>query len=199
MLFAPLGCDLMSASQVKGGALVVYDTSTLGSGPVARFQLSGKYRRKCVYRQSRLLTGHGPALCRGGDGARAARSSRPDSSRSRRAVAQSMNIVWHAQFGPDSLTYAKARSAPTVTAGGVVLLGTPCAPTSDGTGCLATPSGKIGGALWAIDASSGAVLGGGKPILFMPSPIRMAPVVDGNWVFVLDAGGHLAGLTLPSG
>ena len=197
VLFSPLGCGVMSASQGKGGALVAYDTSTLSNGPIARFQLSqstdgSAYIGNPAYSPVTGLLYAAAASAQGGA------LEPPGLVAIAPSGCRSLNIVWHAQFGPDSLTYAKPRSAPTVTAGGVVLLGTPCSLTSDGTGCLASPSGRTGGALWAIDASSGALLGGGKPILFMPSPIRMAPVVDGNWVFVLDAGGHLAGLTLPS-
>ena len=105
-------------------------------------------------------------------------------------------ILWNTAFGPDSFAYspAQTRGAPTVTAGGVVFVGTPCTP--DGTGGCGTPSGTPSGAIWAIDASSGALLHGGKPILITPGQIRMAPTVDGDWVYVYDNNGDLYGLTI---
>jgi len=40
------------------------------------------------------------------------------------------------------------------------------------------------------------VLGGGKPLLVTSDNIRMAPVVDGSWVWVFDESGNLYGLTI---
>jgi hypothetical protein len=61
--------------------------------------------------------------------------------------------------------------------------------------CCAPP-GTAGGALWAIDASTGNVLNNGDPIIITGSPIRMAPTIDGKWLFLLDNGGNLYGLTI---
>jgi hypothetical protein len=109
------------------------------------------------------------------------------------------SILWHSQFGPDSISYesigSRPRSAPTVTAGGVVFMGTPCTPNGTG-GCGAPTAVKPGGALWALDASTGTVLGGGNPLLTTFDHIRMAPSADGLWVWVLDNSGNLFGLTI---
>jgi len=75
------------------------------------------------------------------------------------------------------------RSAPTVTSGGVVLITAPV--NSSGAG-----------ALFALDASSGAVLNGGNPIFTANGPARMGPIVDGNWVWLSDSTGDLYGLTI---
>jgi len=85
------------------------------------------------------------------------------------------------------------RSMPTVTAGGVVFVGSPCKLDSVG-GCNGT--GLFGGALWALDANTGALLNNGKPIITTPKDIRMGAVVDGQWIFVLDNFGALYGLTI---
>ncbi len=105
------------------------------------------------------------------------------------------SIAWHAQFGPDVTAYQgeNPRSAPTVTAGGVVFLGTPC--TSDGNGGCGTP-GTLNGALWAVDATTGTVLNGGKPLVITGDNIRMAPSADGKWIFLLDGSGNFYGLTV---
>jgi hypothetical protein len=58
------------------------------------------------------------------------------------------------------------------------------------------PAGTGGGALWALDASSGAVLNGGEPLIITSGPLRMPPTIDGNWVFVLDNNGDMYGLTI---
>jgi outer membrane protein assembly factor BamB len=58
------------------------------------------------------------------------------------------------------------------------------------------PTGNVGGALWALDASTGTVLGGGNPIIITSGPLRMAPTIDGNWIFVLDNNGNMYGLTI---
>jgi hypothetical protein len=107
------------------------------------------------------------------------------------------SILWHTAFGPDSFAYessgARPRSAPTVTAGGVVFMGTPCTSNSNG-GC-GSP-GIANGAVWAVDATTGALLGGGNPLLVTPDSVLMAPTVDGQWVYVLDNSGNLYALTI---
>jgi hypothetical protein len=104
-------------------------------------------------------------------------------------------ILWNVPFGPDSALYAEApRSAPTVTAGGVVFMGTPCTNNSNG-GCGA-PSGAANGALWAVDASAGTLLNNGNPLLITADNIRMAPSADGLWLFLMDDSGNLYGLTV---
>jgi hypothetical protein len=111
----------------------------------------------------------------------------------------SPTIAWNAVFGPDSFAYpdiTPPRSAPTVTAGGVVFAGTPCTPVMSSGTCGAASESDLQGALWALDASTGAILNGGKPLLFTGDVIRMAPVVDGNWLWVIDNSGNFYGLTI---
>jgi hypothetical protein len=97
-------------------------------------------------------------------------------------------IIWHAAFGADSFTYSSAnggewpRTAPLPTAGGVVFLGVPDGPTS-----------SVYTSLWALDAQTGAILGG-KPVFSSGGNYRMAPVVDGQWMYLFD--GTLYGLTV---
>jgi hypothetical protein len=71
----------------------------------------------------------------------------------------------------------------------------PCTP--DGNGGCGSP-GTPGGALWAVDATTGAVLGGGKPLLTTAGAVRMAPSADGQWLFLLDGSGNFYGLTVDS-
>jgi hypothetical protein len=108
------------------------------------------------------------------------------------------NIVWSSAFGPDaygSQGGGYPRSAPTVTAGNLVLMGTACEPDTGGT-CGGSDSSNVGGAVWLLDATTGTVVNGGVPLVRTPNDVRMAPVVDGNWVYVLDNGGNLYGFTL---
>ncbi len=193
VLFAPLGCPLMSASQGKAGELVIYDARAIGNGPVARFQLSQ------VADTANYIGNPGYSPVTGLLYA-AVSSVDPDIIEPRPGMVaiapsggcSSFRVVWYARFGPDSFFYGNdqggatsPRSAPTVTAGGVVLMGTP-----DGA------AGNPSGAVYAIDAQSGAVLNGGAPILRTGGPVRMAPVVDGDWIFVFDNNGNLYSLTV---
>ena len=54
------------------------------------------------------------------------------------------------------------------------------------------------GGLYALDASSGALLNGGNPLFTTNQPARMGPIVDGNWIWISDSGGDLYGLTIDS-
>ncbi|HEV3156642.1 MAG TPA: PQQ-binding-like beta-propeller repeat protein, partial [Candidatus Baltobacteraceae bacterium] len=72
------------------------------------------------------------------------------------------------------------RTSPTVTSGGVVFMGTP-----DGN-------------LWALDAVTGAVLNSGTPILQTGQGLRMAPIVDGQWLFLITEDGILSAMTINS-
>jgi hypothetical protein len=184
------GCGLLSATQGKGGTLVINNAQTLAE--VKSFALSvpsgdalyignPAYSPNTGYLYAAITSaGNGSALLPPGLAAIGGCGS---------------SIAWHAQFGPDSASYtgANPRSAPTVTAGGVVFIGTPC--TSNGSGGCGPP-GALNGAVWALDASTGNVLGGGKPILITGDNIRMAPSADGLWVFVLDGSGNFYGLTV---
>jgi hypothetical protein len=93
-------------------------------------------------------------------------------------------ILWDTPFGPDSQTLngENPRSAPTVTAGGVVM--------------AAVPDVGGGGSLYALNAASGNLLNGGNPILNTGDIDLMAPTVSGQWIYVLDNSGNLYGLTV---
>jgi hypothetical protein len=127
----------------------------------------------------------------------------------------SPSVTWQTSFGPDSYPDGVPRSVPAVSAGGVVFVGTPC--TSNGSGgCTATtdalghrvsaatvrpkiccaPPGPGRGALWALDASTGAVLNGGLPLVLTNAPLRAPPTIDGNWIFAVDMSGNMYGLTI---
>jgi hypothetical protein len=185
------GCGgALTATQGKGGTLVTNDTNTLNE--VNSFALS-------VPSGSAYYIGNPAYSPNTGLLYAAITSSGPGSSLLPPGLAAigscGSSIAWHSQFGPDSTLYQgeNPRSAPTVTAGGVVFLGTPC--TSDGNGGCGAP-GTINGALWAVDATTGTVLNGGKPLVITGDNIRMAPSADGQWVFVLDGSGNFYGLTI---
>jgi hypothetical protein len=185
VLFQPSGCpDLLAATQGKGGTLVVSDTRTLASSHI--FNLSkpssgANYVGNPAYSpKTQLLY--------------AAVTSSQDSIGAPGMVAISScgtSVMWHTVFGPDSFTYSNAiggvwpRTAPVVTAGGIVMMGTPYGPTN-------APYEAI----WAVDASSGALLGGGRPIFRADGNFRMAPVLSGDWMYAFDGDGALYGLTL---
>ncbi len=189
VLFQPPGCDLMSATQGKGGKVEINDTTDIKATP-AHFQFStpsavANYVGNPAYSPVTGLL-------------YAAISSSTDSLAPPGIAALGScgkRVSWTSQFGPDSFGYTGAtpRSAPTVTAGGVVFLGTACTPNGSG-GCGAP--GAKGGALWAVDAATGTVLGGGNPLLITGDDIRMAPSIDGQWLWLIDDSGNLYALTL---
>jgi hypothetical protein len=184
------GCGAMSATQGKGGTVVINNTQDLTE--VNSFALS-------VPNGSAYYIGNPAFSPNTGYVYAAISSSGAGSSLLPPGLAAigpcGASIVWHAQFGPDSALLAgeRPRSAPTVTAGGVVFIGTPC-QADVGGGCGG--GGAIGGAVWAVDATTGSLLGGGKPVLITADNIRMAPSADGQWLFVLDGSGNLTGLTI---
>jgi hypothetical protein len=193
VVFQPPGCGTLVATQGKGGTLVINnaaDTSEVGSFPFS-------------IRTARALyignPGYSPAT---GFLYAAITSAQPGTSLLAPGLAAisgcGTSIAWHSQFGPDSevLQGSTPRSMPTVTAGGVVFMGTPC--VANGTGGCAASGSPIGGALWAVDATVGTVLNGGAPLLITASQLRMAPSADGDWLFVMDDGGNFYGLTIDS-
>jgi hypothetical protein len=58
------------------------------------------------------------------------------------------------------------------------------------------PTGPGDGALWALDASTGVVLNGGKPLIYTSGSLRVPPTIDGNWIFILDNNGTMYALTI---
>jgi outer membrane protein assembly factor BamB len=85
------------------------------------------------------------------------------------------SVAWRAAFGSSA---DAPRSVPATSAGGVVFAGS-------------------GGAVWALDASTGTILGGG-PFLHTGGAVRMPATIDNNWVFIIDNSGDLYGLTTDS-
>jgi hypothetical protein len=211
------GCDTMAALQSKSGSLYLYDTTKIPAGPVAQYQLSppeygSPFLGEPAYSPA---TGLLYAAVPVGTG-----SLYPPGMIAINPGCGTPAVTWHTAFGPDSTNNGalNPRSVPAVSAGGVVFVGTPCQVTAAGgcVGSVASPAAKsvraagsrkpaiccapvngaIGGALWALDASSGALLNGGNPILTTPAPLRVPPTIDGKWVFVVDNGGDMYGLTI---
>jgi hypothetical protein len=219
VLFTPAGagCDTLAALQAKSGVLYVYDTAKVASGPIASYQLApasfgDAFIDAPAYSPATNLL-YAPAPIGAG-------TLYPPGMVAINPGCGAPSVAWHTSFGPDSNLNGGsiARSVPAVTAGGVVFVGTPCevTPASTCTGsvtpagvqtakpqgarrvpaCCASPSSNVGGALWALDAGTGAVLNGGNPIITTPGVLRMPPTIDGNWVFVVDNNGNMYGLTI---
>jgi hypothetical protein len=187
------GCGVLTATQGKGGTLVINNVNEqTGQLPrVNSFALS-------IPSGDAVSIGNPAYSPNTGLVYAAINSAGPGSSLTPPGLAAigacGTALTWHTQFGPDVTAYSgeNPRSAPTVTAGGVVFLGTPC--TNDGAGGCGAP-GALNGAVWAVDATTGNLLNSGKPVLITGDNIRMAPSVDGQWVFVLDGSGNMYGLT----
>lgn len=184
------GCGALTATQGKGGTVVINNTQTVGQ--VSSFNLSvpsgiAYYMGNPAYSPNTSFI-YAPITTSG-----------PGSSMLPPGLAAiggcGTSIAWHAQFGPDSSQYPgdKPRSAPIVTAGNVVLIASPCTPNGN-AGCGAP--GVAQGAVWAVNAQTGEVLGGGKPILITGDSIRMAPSADGLWMWVIDSSGNLYALSV---
>jgi hypothetical protein len=218
-IFQPNGaaCDPLAAIQGKSGTLYLYDTTNVGGGPIGQYQLAPS-----SYSDGFL---GGPSYSPVTGLLYVGVSSSDNTMFQPGMVAinpgcGSPSIAWQTAFGPDS--YAPGsdtspglpRSVPAASAGGVVFIGTIC--TWTGTVCSATtqsttvrprvavrkpliccaPPGNTGGALWALDASTGNLLNGGNPLIITNGPIRVPPTIDGDWVFVLDNNGNMYGITL---
>jgi hypothetical protein len=219
------GCDPMAAVQAKSGTIFFYDEARVGSGPVAQFQLAPSTYAdgfiggpsyspvtNLVYvnvsSSNESLYPPGMVAIDPGCGHPSIKwhaTFGPDS------------------YAAGSLNYpGQPRGIPAASAGGVVFVGTICTPSGNTCGattdsvarrgaaaatkngaaaqrkpliCCA-PAGTGGGALWALDASTGTVLNGGNPLIITPGPIRMAPTIDGNWLYVIDNTGDMYGLTI---
>jgi outer membrane protein assembly factor BamB len=185
LVFTPNGtsCAPMVAIQAKAGTLSLYNEGAIASGPIAQYQMapsawSDSYLGGPTYSAATGLlyadvaSSTSPSLFAPGLIAINPGCGTP-------------SVAWNAAYGIDSSTLGVARGVPAVSAGGVVFSGT---AAGNGTG----------GALWAIDASAGTVLGGGAPILTTGGYIRMPATIDGDWVFVLDNSGNLYALTADS-
>jgi hypothetical protein len=172
------GCSTMLALQGKSGELNLYNENSLGSGPVQQYQLAttdgdDAYLGSPAYSPATGLIYASVATS-------ASPTMLPSGLAAINPGCGSPSFAWHTAFGVDSNSQATPRSVPAVSAGGVVLAG------SLGAGG--------GGDLWALDASTGALLSG-TPILHTSSTLRLPATIDGKWVFVLDNDGDLYGLT----
>jgi hypothetical protein len=214
------GCDPIAAIQGKSGSVYLYDTTRVGSGPIAEYQLAPS-----TYADGFLGgPGYSPVTGFLYVGVSSSNESLfPPGMIAINPGCGSPSVAWQAAFGPDSYAPGSEtspglpRSVPAASAGGVVFIGTIC--TATGSGCAATtsstsgtrhltrstvgkpliccaPPGNSGGALWALDASTGAVLNGGNPIIVTGGPLRVPPTIDGDWIFVLDNNGNMYGLTI---
>lgn len=184
VLAQPPGCsDAYAATQGKGGTLVVSDVRTLQTVrafPFSKPDAGANYVGNPAYSP---LTGL----------LYAAVNSATDSLFAPGLAAITdcgRSVLWHAAFGPDSFAYSRAgggsspRTAPVPTAGGVVFIGTPAGP----------PKSEFT-SLWALNDETGAVIGG-KPVFSTSCAFKMAPIVDGTWLYVFDQCGGLYAYTL---
>jgi outer membrane protein assembly factor BamB len=187
VLFAPPGCPQLVAIQGKAGQLNFYTATNISAGVLASFTFSemvgdisyignGTYSPLTGLFYADVPTAQGGSLEPPGMVAFGVTNCGAPS------------IVWHTQFGADSYNIGpndgQPRSAPSVTAGNVVFV---ASPTAAGTSQL-----------WALDATTGGLLHGGQPVLTTAHLMRMPPVIDGNWMFVIDQGGDLYALTIGS-
>ncbi len=185
VLFTPPGCNPIVATQGKAGMLAFYESENLNAGPIGSFTFS-------VAADDVSYIGNGTYSPLTGMYYANVPTSEGGSIRPPGMVAigisgcNTPSIAWSSQFGSDSYGIGShsgaPRSAPTVTAGNVVFVSSP------------TSAGRS--QLWAIDATTGTVLNGGAPILTTANLMRVPPTVDGQWIYVLDQGGNLYGLTI---
>jgi hypothetical protein len=220
VVFTPngTGCDELAALQSKAGTLSLYDTTRIANGPLIQYQLAPPNYDAIFFGDPAYSPATGllyePVPVGSG-------SLFPPGMIAINPGCGSPAVAWQTVFGPDSVVSGGAmpRSVPAVSAGGVVFVGTPCTPTAAGTCagspsaaasqriaagssprkpalCCSPPGSAVGGAIWALDASTGAVLNGGNPLLTTPGFLRMPPTIDGNWIFVIDNAGNMYGLTI---
>jgi hypothetical protein len=185
ILFQPIGCvDQLEAASGKSGQLSIFDTTALANGPLLSVTVAPESQTADNITNPAYSASTGLLYVSITDTATAYAGGEPGMI----AVGFSgctPSVVWNrgTAFGVSSFSSGYERSAPTVTSGGVVLIMAP------------TASSGAGG-LFALDASSGALLNGGQPIFTANGPARMGPVVDGNWVWISDSTGDLYGLTI---
>ena len=228
VVFTPNGtaCDELAVLQSKAGTLSLYDTTKIANGPLVQYQLAPPNYDETFFGDPAYSPATGliyePVPVGSG-------SLFPPGMIAINPGCGAPAVTWQTTFGPDSIVSGNAmpRSVPAVSAGGVVFVGTPCAPTGAGTCagspsasasqritagaaghlaaatgprklavCCSPPGSAVGGAIWALDASTGAVLNGGNPLLTTPGFLRMPPTIDGNWIFVIDNTGNIYGLTI---
>ncbi len=179
LIVAQTGCAPMVALQAKSGMLTIYDESQINSGWVAQYQMAPSSYDDAYLGDPAYSPAAG--LIYADVATSAAPSLFPAGLVAINPGCGTPSVAWHAAFGSDSSGSGIPRAVPAVSAGGVVLAGT---------------VGGTGGALWAVNAATGTVLGGGTPILQTSGYLRVPPTIDGNWVFVMDNSGNLYGLTV---
>jgi hypothetical protein len=184
IIFQPIGCaDQLEAATGKSGRLSIYDTSALGNPPLLTITVAEPSM------DAQNITNPSYSRATGLLYVSISDTATPYSGGQPGMIAIGFSgctpsVVWNpgTAFGASSFVSGWQRSAPTVSSGGVVLVAVPV--DSSGTG-----------GLFALDASSGALLNSGNPIFTANGPARMPPIVDGNWIWLCDSAGDLYGLT----
>ena len=179
VFFTPTGCGPMVALQAKSGELSVYNEGTLSNGPAAQYVMGpangdDSYLGNPAYSPA---TG----LLYADISSSTAPTLLPPGLIAINPGCGNPSTAWHAQFGTDSSQASVSRPVPAASAGGVVFAG-----STNGNG----------GSVWVLDASTGAVLNNGTPLLQTSGYLRMPPTLDGKWVFIIDNSGDLYGLTI---
>jgi len=174
VVFTPTGCPTMVAGQGKSGELSIYTESTLANGPIAQYQMGPSTAADTFIGDPAYSAATGLLY------SDVAVSTAPSLFNPGLVAINpgcgSPSVAWQAAFGTNS---DWPRSVPAVSAGGVVFAG-------------------AGAAVWALDAATGSILGGGQPFLYTGGQMRMPVTIDGKWVFVLDNNGNLYAYTTDS-
>jgi hypothetical protein len=174
VVFTPTGCGAMLAVQGKAGQLTLYDESAISKGPIAQYQMGPASGTDYFIGEPAYSPATG--LVYSDVAASAAPSLFSPGLVAVNPGCGTPSVVWRAAFGSAA---DAPRSVPATSAGGVVFAGS-------------------GGAVWALNASTGTILNGGQPFLHTGGSMRMPATIDGNWVFVVDNNGNLYGLTTDS-
>jgi hypothetical protein len=174
VVFTPLGCGTMLAGQGKSGELSLFNESSLSSGPVAQYQMSPSSNVAYFMGEPAYSTATGLVY------SNVVTSAAPSLFAPGMIAVQPgcghPTVAWRAAFGSSGV---EPRSVPAASAGGVVFAG-------------------VGTSIWALDATTGAILGGGQPFAQTSGNMRMPVTIDGNWVYVIDNNGNLYGYTTDS-
>jgi hypothetical protein len=171
VVFTPPGCGTMLAAQGKSGELSLFDESSLSSGPVAQYQMSpsssaGNFIGEPAYSP---VTG----LVYSNVVTSAAPTLFNPGMVAVNPGCGHPTVAWQAAFGSSA---DQLRSVPATSAGGVVFAG-------EGT------------SLWALDATTGAILNGGQPFAHTSAQLRMPVTIDGDWVYIIDNNGNFYAYT----
>jgi hypothetical protein len=161
----------MVAGQGKSGELTLYKEASIANGPIAQYQMApsgphGYFLGEPAYSPA---TG----LLYAAVSASTAPSLFAPGLVAINPGCGSPAVTWRAAFGGSTTA---PHSVPAASAGGVLFAGS-------------------GATVWALDASTGAILNGGAPFLNTSGQMRMPVTLDGNWVFVIDNSGDLYGFT----